>query len=50
MFLFLFWASVAVIEMIYPLKYENIVEKLKGIGADIKRIRVPEPDELTKVV
>ena len=30
--------------------YENIVEKLKGIGADIKRIRVPEPDELTKVV
>ena len=30
--------------------YENIVEKLKGIGADIKRIRVLEPDELTKVV
>lgn len=30
--------------------YENIVEKLKGIGADIKRIIVPEPDELTKVV
>ena len=30
--------------------YENIVEKLKGIGADIKRIQVPEPDELTKVV
>ena len=30
--------------------YENIVEKLKGISADIKRIRVPEPDELTKVV
>lgn len=30
--------------------YENIVEKLKGIGADIKRIRMPEPDELTKVV
>ncbi len=26
--LFLFWVSVAVIKMIYPLKYENIVEKM----------------------
>ncbi|MBQ2774751.1 MAG: UDP-N-acetylglucosamine 1-carboxyvinyltransferase [Clostridia bacterium] len=30
--------------------YEDIVEKLKALGADIRRVNVPEPDELSKVV
>ncbi len=30
--------------------YEDIVEKFKALGADIKRVNIPEPDELSKVV
>ncbi len=30
--------------------YEDIVEKLRALGADIKRVNTPEPAELSKVV
>ena len=29
--------------------YEDVVEKFKAIGADIKRVYYPEPDSLTNV-
>lgn len=30
--------------------YENIVEKLTGLGADIRRVDRPEPDDISRAV
>ena len=30
--------------------YENIVKKLTGLGADIRRVDRPEPDDISRAV